>query len=104
MVLANEERKISREIEMQEISANYGFSPKIIKSQINFNKEDGKYIGNITMQNLDEMNIADKYGDDPANVPKIIWEQIRVILRILYDQEYDFLLNFIILLIFSSTI
>ena len=87
MVLAEEERIISREIEMQEISANYGFSPKIINSKITFNKEDGKYIGNITMENLNEMCIADKYGEDPANIPKIIWEQIRTILRILYNAE-----------------
>jgi hypothetical protein len=87
MVLADEERKISREIEMQEISANYGFSPKITNSKITFNKEDNKYIGNITMDNLNEMCIADKYGEDPANIPKIIWEQIRTILRILYNAE-----------------
>ena len=87
MVLADEERKISREIEMQEIAANYGFSPKIIKFQISFNKEDSKYIGNITMENLNELCIADRYGEDPRNIPKIIWDQIRVILRILYDEE-----------------
>ena len=29
-IVACEERKITREIEMQEISAKYGFSPKII--------------------------------------------------------------------------
>jgi tRNA A-37 threonylcarbamoyl transferase component Bud32 len=87
MILADDERKISREIEMQEISANYGFSPKIIKSQITFNKEDGKYIGNITMEHIKEMCIADKYGEDPKNVPKLIWDQIRTIIKILYYQE-----------------
>ena len=87
MVLADNERKISREIEMQEISANYGFSPKIIKSTITFNKEDGKYIGNITMEHIKEMCIADKYGEDPKNVPKLIWDQIRTIIKILYYQE-----------------
>jgi tRNA A-37 threonylcarbamoyl transferase component Bud32 len=87
MVIANEERKISREIEMQEIASKYNFSPKVIKSHITFNKEDEKYIGNITMENLNEMCIADRYGEDPANVPKIIWEQIRTILRILYNEE-----------------
>jgi tRNA A-37 threonylcarbamoyl transferase component Bud32 len=87
MILADNERKISREIEMQEISANYGFSPKIIKSQITFNKEDGKYIGNITMEHINEMCIADKYGEDPKKVPKLIWDQIRTILKILYNEE-----------------
>ena len=87
VILEDEERKISREIEMQEISANYGFSPKIIKSQIIFNNEDKKYIGNITMENLNELCIADRYGEDPRNIPKIIWDQIRTIIRILYNEE-----------------
>jgi len=87
VILEDEERKISREIEMQEISANYGFSPKIIKSEITFNKEDRKYIGNITMENLNELCIADRYGEDPRNIPKIIWDQIRTIIRILYNEE-----------------
>jgi tRNA A-37 threonylcarbamoyl transferase component Bud32 len=87
MVLADEERKITREIEMQEIAATYGFSPKIINSKITYNKEDGKYIGNITMENIFAMNIADKYGEDPVNIPKLIWDQIRTILKILYYEE-----------------
>ena len=87
MILADEERKINREIEMQEISSKYGFSPKIINSKITFNKEDSKYIGNITMEHIKEMCIADKYGEDPQNIPKIIWDQIRTILKILYNEE-----------------
>ena len=87
MVLADEERIISREIEIQEIASKYNFSPKIIKSNITYNKEDGKYIGNITMDNLQEMCIADMYGEDPKDIPKIIWDQIRVILKILYFDE-----------------
>jgi tRNA A-37 threonylcarbamoyl transferase component Bud32 len=87
MILADEERKIDREIEMQEISSKYGFSPKIINSKITFNKEDNKYIGNITMEHIKEMCLADKYGEDPQNIPKIIWDQIRIILKILYNEE-----------------
>jgi hypothetical protein len=87
MILADEERKIDREIEMQEISSKYGFSPKIINSKISFNKEDNKYIGNITMEHIKEMCLADKYGEDPQNIPKIIWDQIRIILKILYNEE-----------------
>jgi tRNA A-37 threonylcarbamoyl transferase component Bud32 len=86
-VIANEERKITREVEMQEVSATYGFSPRIIKSNIIHNKEDDKYIGNITMEHLNAMCIADKYGENPLNVPKIIWDQIRTIVRILYNEE-----------------
>jgi tRNA A-37 threonylcarbamoyl transferase component Bud32 len=87
LVIDNDEFKISREIEMQEIASKYNFSPKIIKSQITYNKEDRKYIGNITMENLQEMCIADVYGEDPEDIPKKIWDQIRVILRILYFDE-----------------
>ena len=87
MVLANEERKITREIEIQEIASKYNFSPKIIKSQIIYNKEDSKYIGNITMENIQEMCIADMYGEDPKDIPKLVWDQIRVILKILYFDE-----------------
>lgn len=87
VVFADEERKISREIEMQEIASNYNFSPKIINSIITFNKKDEKYIGNITMENLQEMCIADMYGENPKDIPKKIWDQIRVILKILYFNE-----------------
>jgi len=87
VVLANEERKITREIEMQEIASKYNFSPKIINSEIIYNKEDGEYIGNITMENIQEMCIADMYGEDPKDIPKLVWDQIRVILRILYFDE-----------------
>ena len=86
-VVADEERKITREIEMQEISAKYGFSPKILKSNITHTELNNKYVGNITMEHLNEMCIADKYGENSLNVPKIIWDQIRTIIRILYDEE-----------------
>jgi tRNA A-37 threonylcarbamoyl transferase component Bud32 len=86
-IVADEERKISREIEIQEIVSKYNFSPKIIKSQITYNKEEGKYSGNITMEHLQEMCIANMYGEDPEDIPKNIWDQIRVILKILYFDE-----------------
>lgn len=86
-IIANEERKITREIEMQEISAKYGFSPKIISSNITHADINNKYIGHITMEKIDEMCLADKYGEDPNNIPKLIWDQIRTIVRILYNEE-----------------
>jgi len=86
-IIANEERKITREIEMQEISAKYGFSPKIISSNITHANINDKYIGHIIMEDLDEMCVADKYGEDPNDIPKIIWDQIRTIVRILYNEE-----------------
>ena len=33
------------------------------------------------------LDLKDKYGEDPLNVPKIIWDQIRTIIKILYHQE-----------------
>lgn len=86
-IIACEERKITREIEMQEISAKYGFSPKIISSNITHADLNDKYIGHITMEDLNEMCVADKYGEDPNDIPKIIWDQIRTIVRILYNEE-----------------
>ena len=86
-VIANESRTIEREIEIQQIASNYGFTPKIINSDIIYNENDGVYVGNIRMEHLNTMCIADKYGDDPVNIPKIIWDQIRAILKILYHEE-----------------
>jgi hypothetical protein len=86
-IITDNERKITREIEMQEISSKHGFSPKILNYRLTYNQEDGKYIGNVTMEHLDELCIADIYGEDPNNIPKIIWDQIRIILKILYYEE-----------------
>ena len=86
-IITDNERKITREIEMQEISSKHGFSPKILNYKLTYNQEDGKYIGKVTMEHLDELCIADIYGEDPNNIPKIIWDQIRIILKILYYEE-----------------
>ena len=86
-IIADNERKITREIEMQKISYKHGFSPKILNYKITYNDKDDKYTGNIVMENLDELCIADKYGEDPNKIPKIIWDQIRVIIKILYYNE-----------------
>jgi len=87
LIQSIESRKIEREIEMQGIASTYGFSPKIVDSNVIYNTQMNKYLGTIVMENLDEMCISDKYGDDPKNVPKIIWDQIRTIIKILYHQE-----------------
>jgi len=80
-------RTIEREIEIQTIVSNYGFAPKIINSKITYDKKTDKFMGIIIMENLNEMCIADKYGEDPSKIPKLIWEQIRTILKILYHSE-----------------
>ena len=87
LVIKKDERAIEREVEMQNIANKYGFSPKIVDFKMEYDKINYEYRGDITMENLDELCIADKYGDDPANIPKLIWDQIRTILKILYDEE-----------------
>jgi tRNA A-37 threonylcarbamoyl transferase component Bud32 len=86
-IISDNEDKIIKEIEIQQIASTYGFCPKIISYDIKYNPKDNKYIGNITMENLDEMCLADKYGEDAENIPKIIWDQIRTIVKILYYEK-----------------
>jgi tRNA A-37 threonylcarbamoyl transferase component Bud32 len=83
----SDSRKIEREIEIQEIASKYGFAPKITSSKITYDKKTDKFMGIIIMENLNEMCIADKYGEDPSKIPTIIWDQIRVIIKILYYDE-----------------
>jgi serine/threonine-protein kinase RIO1 len=39
------------------------------------------------MENLEELCLADKYGENPETIPKLVWDQIRMILKILYYEE-----------------
>ena len=73
--------EIENEIELQKISANHGLSPKIISYQYD---EKGC---NIKMENLNEMCIADKYGDLPDHITNDLWEQIHDIIEYLYETE-----------------
>ena len=69
------------EVELQKKSSNHSFSPKILKSVF----ENDKCI--IEMEDLEELSLADKYGDDPENIPNFIWAEIRRILYALYIKE-----------------
>jgi tRNA A-37 threonylcarbamoyl transferase component Bud32 len=75
--------EVDNEEELQTISASYGFSPQIIRSK--FDEERGVCF--IEMEDLEEMCLADRYGDDPANIPKWIWDEIRRMLLILLNAE-----------------
>ena len=68
---------IGDEVELQTISAAYGFSPKIyvVKN------------GEIHMENLEAPCLADVYGEDPKDIPAYIWDSIRYMLTILYEDE-----------------
>ena len=39
------------------------------------------------MENLNSDCLADVYGEDPADVPKWIWNQIRIMVKTLLDEE-----------------
>ena len=69
------------EVELQIISSRYHFSPKIIETYF------GEEHCNITMENLETLNLADKYGENPEDIPLDIWTQIRYILTVLYEEE-----------------
>lgn len=76
------EKDIRREVELQERASKIGVSPKIL---------DTNFKTYIRMENLDEMCIADMYGEDFDKIPKDIIDEIYNILMRLYlecDIEY----------------
>lgn len=74
-------REIENEIELQKIAAKHNISPKII----DYTFDEMGCI--IRMENLNEMCLADKYGDLPEHISKDIWRQIHDIIEYLYEQE-----------------
>ena len=76
------EHDIRREVELQERAFKIGVSPKIL---------DTDYKTYIRMEHIDEMCIADIYGEDFNTMPKDIIDEIYNILMRLYlecDIEY----------------
>ena len=69
------------EVELQQISAKYGFSPSILKVHKN------KKYWRIEMEDVDELCLADTYGEDPECIPEYIWDSIRAMLTILFEEE-----------------
>ena len=69
------------EIELQNIAAKYKFSPSILSAEKIRNKN------RVEMEHIDAECLANVYGDDPSNIPKWIWNDIRKIVEILYTQE-----------------
>ena len=39
------------------------------------------------MEKIEGELLADKYGDDPGNTPEWIWDEIKSMLTILYEEE-----------------
>ena len=75
------EEDAENEIELQEIASKYNFVPKIINKTF----EDERCI--IEMEDLQAPNLADTYGEDVEDIPEHIWNSIRIILRILLEEE-----------------
>ena len=73
--------KICLEVEIQRWVYKYGFTPEIY--DVDF--ADDECI--ISMEDLEEQCLADKYGDLPEHIPSKYWEQIRTILAILFERE-----------------
>lgn len=69
------------EVELQEISAKYGFSPRIL------NVRKNKKSWRIEMEDIEEPCLADTYGEDPASIPEYVWDSIRAMLEILFEEE-----------------
>ena len=86
-IRSENKRNIDREYETQLIASKYGFSPKIYNYTVTHDSEKKYYEGKLVMENLEEMCIADMYGDDAKNIPALIWTQMRNILNILYEEE-----------------
>lgn len=72
---------VQLEVELQQLASKHGFTPKVIDV---IYYED-KAI--ICMENLNEMCLADKYGDNSKDLPEHIWDIIRNILLTLLDEE-----------------
>ena len=68
--------QIKKEADLQQIASKYGFAPKV------YSVTDSE----IHMEDLQNMCIADMYGDDPKDIPDYIWKSIRFILYTLYHQ------------------
>ncbi len=69
---------------MQNIGAKYNFSPKIFRTERMENKGDNN---RVCMERIDAECLANVYGDDPSNIPKWIWNDIRNIVETLYTEE-----------------
>ena len=73
--------RADNEVELQSISSRYGFSPKILSH----NKLcDTSF---IIMEDLNAECLADVYGENPENIPTWIWNEIRSIITILFNEE-----------------
>ena len=86
-IRSTERRTIDREYEIQLIASKYKFAPEIYEYNVKYDPLKKFYEGKLVMNNLEEMCIADMYGDEAINIPPFIWVQMREIVKKLYDNE-----------------
>jgi tRNA A-37 threonylcarbamoyl transferase component Bud32 len=75
----------TNEIKLQRVAISHGFSPAIIST--------GNFKGKcyITMEKIHEHCLADKYGENPEDIPEWIWAKIRkMVLTLLEEDEIEY--------------
>lgn len=72
---------VDLEIELQQVASKHVFTPLI--HEITFTATHCI----ITMDKIDNMCLADNYGDKPSDLPPHLWGEIRNIIGKLYDEE-----------------
>ena len=75
------QRGTELEVELQTIASKYYFAPRISNIEKN-----GQHV-RIHMEDVEELCLADAYGDDPKDIPEWIWDDIREIITTLYEEE-----------------
>jgi len=75
------EEDAENEIELQEIASKYNFVPKIINKKF----ENERCV--IEMEDLEAPNLAHTYGENIEDIPEHVWNSIRIILKILLEEE-----------------
>jgi len=74
--------KAVKEITLQQIASDYGFSPKVQS----FTEIDDDHIM-LHMDKIDGSTLYELYGDDPEYIPEEVWDEIRTMVETLYHDE-----------------
>lgn len=74
-------KAVDLEIELQQVASKHGFTPLIHETIFT----DTHCI--VTMDKIDNMCLADMYGDKPSDLPPHLWSKIRTIVDKLYKEE-----------------
>ena len=73
---------VERESDLQEVSAIMGFSPYPLSKTLTSNDQ-----WMFEMEQVSGKSLYEIYGDEPSDIPNIVWNQIRHIVNELYDKE-----------------